>query len=162
MMLTVQRQGLHEVCASWYEKHYTHSMTYSSLITHHWLRSDNTMKKIECLVSVAASAKKACLNDEVIKYYSALLSLAFGTEAPTSTICSLSCYWKYKKGEKEQVVVPLREMKRYLKILSTKIRLPWKWLRDNTSAKKTTSSEVERKDMINKSRNYEGKKFLRT
>ncbi len=90
MMLTAQRQGLHEVCASWYEKHYTHSMTYSSIITHHWLRSANTIKKVECLVLAAANAKKVCLNQEVIKHYSALVSLAFEIEAPTSSIfCSV-------------------------------------------------------------------------
>ncbi len=160
MMLTVQRQRLHEVCASWYEKHCTHSMTYSSLITHHWLRSSNTIKKVECLVSAAANAKKACLNEEVIKYYSALVSLAFGMETPNSSICSLSRYWKYKKGEKERA--PLREAQKYFKILSTKILLPCKWLRDNASDKKRNSSaeaKAKNKAKINdKSRNYEKSK----
>ncbi len=159
-MLTVQRQRLHEVCASWYEKHYTHSMTYSSLITHHWLRSSNTIKKVECLVSATDSAKKACLNEEVIKYYSALVSLAFGTETPNSSICSLSCYWKYKKGETEGA--PLREVQKYFKILSTKILLPWKWLQDNVSDKEHSSSSSAGKNkkvkgLVDQSRHHHGK-----
>ncbi len=155
MMLTVQRQGLHEVCASWYEKHYTHSMTYSSLITHHWLRSANTIKKVECLVSAAANAKKAGLNQEVIKYYSALISLAFGIEIPTSSICSLSRYWKYKRGEKEEA--PMRKAQKYLSIISTKMQLIWEWLRDNASGKTKRSSTVERKGS-NKLRLCKGEK----
>lgn len=46
MMLTDQKENLHEICATWYEKHHPNSATYNSVIMHHWMRSGNTCKKV--------------------------------------------------------------------------------------------------------------------
>ncbi|CAN0437584.1 unnamed protein product, partial [Scytosiphon promiscuus] len=44
MMLTDQKESLHEVCAEWHEKHNKGNANYQSVITHHWMRSSNTPK----------------------------------------------------------------------------------------------------------------------
>lgn len=46
MMLTDQKENLHEICAQWHENHHTNSSTYHSVIMHHWMRSGNTLKKV--------------------------------------------------------------------------------------------------------------------
>lgn len=48
MMLTDQKESLHEVCAQWHEKHNKGNANYQSVITHHWMRSSNTPKKARC------------------------------------------------------------------------------------------------------------------
>lgn len=45
-MLSDQKENLHEICATWYEKHHPNSATYNSVIMHHWMRSGNTLKKV--------------------------------------------------------------------------------------------------------------------
>ncbi|CAM9687839.1 unnamed protein product, partial [Sphacelaria rigidula] len=45
MMLTDQKENLHQICAAWYERHYTNNAIYTSVIMHHWMRSSNTRKK---------------------------------------------------------------------------------------------------------------------
>lgn len=45
MMLTDQKEHLHEVCAQWYENNYKGNANYQSVIMHHWMRSSNTPKK---------------------------------------------------------------------------------------------------------------------
>ena len=46
MMLTDQKETLHEVCAQWYEKRFRESAHHQSVIMHHWIRSGNTPKKV--------------------------------------------------------------------------------------------------------------------
>ncbi|CAM9617514.1 unnamed protein product [Hapterophycus canaliculatus] len=46
MMLTDQKESLHEVCAEWHEKYNKGNANYQSVITHHWMRSSNTRKKV--------------------------------------------------------------------------------------------------------------------
>lgn len=46
MMLTDQKESLHEVCAQWHEKHNKGNANYQSVIMHHWMRSGNTPKKV--------------------------------------------------------------------------------------------------------------------
>jgi predicted ATPase len=89
MMLVDQREALHEVCAAWYEQHYRNSMTYTSLITHHWLRSANTSKKVERLLRAANHAKATFSHEETIKHFSALVALAFARPPSISSIFSL-------------------------------------------------------------------------
>ncbi len=52
----------------------------------------------------------------------------------------------------------MRRAQRCLSILSTKMRLPWKWLRDNASGKTKSSSKMETKK--SKSSLYNGKKRI--
>lgn len=46
MMLTDQKENLHEVCAQWHEQHNKGNASYQSVIMHHWMRSSNTPKKV--------------------------------------------------------------------------------------------------------------------
>lgn len=46
MMLSEQKERLHEIYARWYEKYHRSSPTFSSVIIHHWTRSKNTRKKV--------------------------------------------------------------------------------------------------------------------
>lgn len=46
MMLTDQKESLHEVCAQWHEEHNKGNASYQSVIMHHWMRSSNTPKKV--------------------------------------------------------------------------------------------------------------------
>lgn len=46
MMLTDQRENLHEICAEWYERHFRESGHHESVIMYHWIRSGNTPKKV--------------------------------------------------------------------------------------------------------------------
>lgn len=48
MMLTDQKESLHEVCAQWHEKRNKGNASYQSVIMHHWMRSGNTAKKVKC------------------------------------------------------------------------------------------------------------------
>ena len=50
MMLTDQKENLHEICAQWYEKHHKGNANYQSVIMHHWMRSGNTHKKARRLI----------------------------------------------------------------------------------------------------------------
>eukprot|EP00953_Heterococcus_sp_UTEX-ZZ885_P008789 5228-Heterococcus_DN1.PRE.1 len=93
MMLTDQRQHLHEICAAWYEQHFRNSMTYVSLITHHWLRSACAPKKVHYLQRAAHHAKETFSNEEAIQHLSALVALAFGKDTATAQLVSLRRYW---------------------------------------------------------------------
>ncbi|CAM9364214.1 unnamed protein product, partial [Chrysoparadoxa australica] len=68
MMLTDQREQLHEICAAWYEEHYKNSTTYMSLIMHHWLRSSNTHKKVHYLEAAAHHAREVFANEEAARH----------------------------------------------------------------------------------------------
>lgn len=50
MMLTDQKESLHEVCAQWHEEHNNGNASYQSIIMHHWMRSSNTPKKVSSVV----------------------------------------------------------------------------------------------------------------
>ena len=51
MMLTDQKESLHEVCAQWHEEHNKGNASYQSVIMHHWMRSSNTPKKVHSNIS---------------------------------------------------------------------------------------------------------------
>ncbi|CAM9512372.1 unnamed protein product, partial [Phaeothamnion confervicola] len=92
MMLTDQRQSLHQICAAWYEKHYRNSMAYGSVITHHWMRSSNTCKKLQYLEEAAERAKAIMAHEQAIQHFSALTALAFGKDATSAALVSLQPY----------------------------------------------------------------------
>ncbi|KAG5182448.1 hypothetical protein JKP88DRAFT_319103, partial [Tribonema minus] len=103
MMLTDQRQHLHEICAAWYERHYRcaqrcvavsmpysmNSMTYASLIMHHWLRGANVAKKVLHLQRAAKRARETFAHEEAIQHLLALVGLAFGKDPGVAQLVSI-------------------------------------------------------------------------
>ncbi|CAM9220570.1 unnamed protein product [Ectocarpus sp. 4 AP-2014] len=89
MMLTDQKESLHEVCAQWHEKHNKGNANYQSVIMHHWMRSSNTPKKVECHLMAANKAHEVSEHEVVIQHMLALLAIAFGKDMATATVISL-------------------------------------------------------------------------
>ncbi|CAN0418259.1 unnamed protein product [Ascophyllum nodosum] len=94
MMLTEQKENLHEVCAQWYEKRFRESAHHQSVIMHHWIRSGNTPKKVEYHLLAAAKAREALSSEEVIQHMLALIAIAFGKDMATATVISLEPFLK--------------------------------------------------------------------
>eukprot|EP00903_Cladosiphon_okamuranus_P010662 g10080.t1 len=89
MMLTDQKESLHEVCAQWHEEHNKGNASYQSVIMHHWMRSSNTPKKVECHLMAAKKAQEVFEHEAAIQHMLALLAIAFGKDMATATVISL-------------------------------------------------------------------------